>query len=193
MLKNRLPPVHFGAAAGLMLLALRAFAGDPPAATQTAAVRDSDGPAEGCAKGSENKDIFARLRDSYRSHLAWDGADPNAPTAAVAGGAEVPESNPPWPHATWIRRPAAIGVENMYYNALMDSLYCGKGGQKLKDSRFTIYGSISRAATSAVRIRGSITRPAPAAIILRPIPSNRTRRKWIKSPFTSSARRIRST
>lgn len=28
----------------------------------------------------------------------------------------------------------------MYYNALMDALYCGSGGQKLKDSRFTVYG-----------------------------------------------------
>jgi hypothetical protein len=28
----------------------------------------------------------------------------------------------------------------MYYNALMDALYCGRGGQKLKDSRFTVYG-----------------------------------------------------
>jgi hypothetical protein len=30
----------------------------------------------------------------------------------------------------------------MYYSALMDALYCGAGGQKLKDSRFTIYGWI---------------------------------------------------
>jgi hypothetical protein len=28
----------------------------------------------------------------------------------------------------------------MYYSALMDALYCGAGGQALKDSRFTAYG-----------------------------------------------------
>ena len=44
-----------------------------------ASAADPDGPAEGCKKGSENAGFFARLWDSYRSHLAWDGADPNAP------------------------------------------------------------------------------------------------------------------
>jgi Putative beta-barrel porin-2, OmpL-like. bbp2 len=100
-----------------------------------------DGPAEGCKKGSENEGFFARLRDSYRSHVAWDGGDANAPPTTVVGGAEIPESNPPYPYSTWnMGGSPAIGVENMYYSALMDALYCGRGGQKLKDSRFTIYG-----------------------------------------------------
>jgi hypothetical protein len=30
--------------------------------------------------------------------------------------------------------------ENIYYGPPMDALYCGRGGQKLKDSRFTVYG-----------------------------------------------------
>jgi len=102
-----------------------------------------DGPVAGCAKGSQNEGFFSRLKDSYKSHLAWDGPDPNAPPTKIVGGAEIPMSNPPWPYSTWnIGGSEAIGVDNMYYSALMDALYCGAGGQKLKDSRFTIYGWI---------------------------------------------------
>ena len=112
--------------------------GAAPAATAAA---NPDGPAEGCAKGSENEGFFQRVKDSYLSHMNWNGGDPNAPPTLVVGGAEVPENNPPWPYATWnVGGSTAIGVENMYYNFLMDALYCGQGGQKLKDSRFTIYG-----------------------------------------------------
>jgi len=104
---------------------------------------DPDGPVAGCVKGSEHEGFLQRLKESYQSHFAWDGGDPNAPTTYVVGGAEVPESNPPFPYSTWnVGGSTAIGVENMYYNALMDALYCGEGGQKLKDSRFTIYGWI---------------------------------------------------
>jgi len=152
-MKHRARAFHLLVAAGLMLPASPAFADSPPATPspaapqpavpQPAAVRDPDGPAEACAKGSENTGFFARLEDSYRSHLAWDGGDPTAPAATIVGGTEVPESNPPWPYSTWnIGGSEAIGVENMYYSALMDAMYCGKGGQKLKDSRFTIYGWI---------------------------------------------------
>jgi Putative beta-barrel porin-2, OmpL-like. bbp2 len=141
MMNSRFGTVHVHIAVALLSLAMPVFADNPPAATQPAAVRDPDGPAEGCAKGSDNEGFFARLKDSYKSHLAWDGGDPNAPPAKVVGGAEIPESNPPWPYSTWnVGGTEAIGVENMYYSALMDALYCGKGGQKLKDSRFTIYG-----------------------------------------------------
>jgi hypothetical protein len=118
------------------------FADDAPG-TSAAAAAPADGPAGGCKKGSENEGFFARLKESYQSHLAWDGGDPNAPPTVIVGGAEVPEPNPPWPYSTWnIGASPAIGVENMYYSALMDALYCGKGGQKMKDSRFTVYGWI---------------------------------------------------
>jgi hypothetical protein len=110
-----------------------------PAFSET--TRDPDGPAEGCAKGSQNEGFVSRLKDSYKTHLAWDGPDPNAPPTKIVGGSEIPMSNPPWPYSSWnIGGSEAIGVENMYYNTLMDALYCGQGGQKLKDSRFTIYG-----------------------------------------------------
>jgi len=113
------------------------------AAGAPAAARDPNAAVEGCANGSENEGFFSRLEHSYKSHLAWDGPDPNAPPTKIVGGAEIPMSNPPWPYSSWnIGGSEAIGVENMYYSALMDAPYCGAGGQKLKDSRFTIYGWI---------------------------------------------------
>jgi len=124
----------------ILLSCAGAAAADPPTEA-SAAARDPDGPVEGCSAGSVDEGLFARFRDSYKTHLAWDGGDPNAAPVVVVGGGEVPESNPPFPYATWnVGGSQAIGVENMYYNVLMDALYCGRGGQRLKDSRFTIYG-----------------------------------------------------
>ena len=120
-------------------------AADPSSSGSDAATAqvNPDGPIAGCAQGSENEGFFQRLEQSYKSHFAWDGGDPSAAPTIVVGGAEVPESNPPFPYSTWnVGGSTAIGVENMYYNALMDALYCGAGGQKLKDSRFTVYGWI---------------------------------------------------
>ena len=118
----------------------------PPVTDITAAnasTRDPNGPAAGCKKGSEDEPFWTRLADSYASHLSWNGSDPTAPPTKVVGGAEIPESNPPWPYSTWnIGGSEAIGVENMYSSALMDAFYCDRGGQRLKDSRFTIYGWI---------------------------------------------------
>src|SRR5277367_6902346 len=120
-----------------------------------AAAPDPNGPVEGCAERSVNEGFFVRLKDSYRSHLAWNGPDPNAPPPKIVGGPEVPESNPPWPYSSWnIGGSEAIGVDNMYYSALMDAMYCGRGGQKLMDSRFTIYGWVEpggNASTSNTR------------------------------------------
>jgi len=94
-----------------------AFSNDA-ASTPAVGATDPDRAAEGCVKGSDNESFLARLKQSYQSHLAWDGGDPNAPPSVVVGGAEVPESNPPWPYSTWnIGTSPAIGVENMYYNA----------------------------------------------------------------------------
>jgi hypothetical protein len=64
----------------------------------------------------------ARLKESYKTNLAWDGPDPSAPLPTIVGGSQT------------------IGVENMYDNALMDAIYCGSNGHAWKDSRFTIYG-----------------------------------------------------
>jgi hypothetical protein len=127
---------------GLLAACAPAFTDDlAPTAATSAAVADANGAAQGCTKGSENEGFFQRFKESYVSHLEWDGPDPAAPPATVVGGTPVPESNPPWPYSTWnIGGSEAIGVDNRYYNALMDALYCGSGGQKLKDSRFTVFG-----------------------------------------------------
>ena len=124
----------------LLGCALRCAAQSPDPAT-AAPARDPHGPIEGCVKGSQERSFIERLEESYRVHLSWNGAEASAPPTMVAGGAEVPESNPPWPYSTWnIGGTPAIGVENMYYNALMDALYCGADGEAIKDSRFTVYG-----------------------------------------------------
>ena len=130
---------------GVALLAAcaPAFADDPttPSAAPASMATNPNGAVQGCAKGSEDEGFFQRLKESYVSHLEWNGPDPSAAPATVVDGTPVPESNPPWPYSTWnVGGSEAIGVDNMYYNALMDALYCGSGGQKLKDSRFTVYG-----------------------------------------------------
>jgi hypothetical protein len=100
------------------------------------AAPDEDGAAQGCTRGADDS-FMARLLASYRAHLAWDGGEPSRTVDGVA----VPESSPPWPYASWnIGGSELIGVENRYSSALMDALYCGDGGARLKDSRFTIYG-----------------------------------------------------
>jgi hypothetical protein len=110
------------------------------------------GPADGCTQGSENTSLWKRLGDSYRSHLfpqdapAADAtaADADAGTPGVRKGLpDPPVSNPPWPYSVYNEGGTPIiGYENMYYNALMDAIYCGPNGKAWKDSRFTIYGWI---------------------------------------------------
>jgi hypothetical protein len=68
------------AAAGVLLVASARSLADAPAAPAAAEI-DAGGPAEGCAKDSENEGFFSRLEDCYKSHLAWNSG-------------EVPESNP---------------------------------------------------------------------------------------------------
>jgi len=136
----RAPAILTAICFGLLWCAVRAVA-QPAEPQPRQAPRDPHGPIEGCAKGSQDKSILQRLEDSYRSHLAWNGGDADAPPTLVVGGAQVPESNPPWPYSTWnVGGTPAIGVENMYYSALMDALYCGTDGQEIKDSRYTVYG-----------------------------------------------------
>ena len=105
------------------------------------ATAGADEGAAGCAPGSADRGFAERLGDAYRTHFAWNGGEPSAPAPRVVDGAEVPVSNPPWPYATWnIGGTNAIGVDNLYSSAVMDALYCGRGGQALKDSRLTVYG-----------------------------------------------------
>ena len=77
-----------------------------------------------------------------------------AAPAVVADGAEVPESNPPWPYSTWnIGGSEAMGVDNMYYNVLMDALYCGTGGNY--PAAYSYQPNIPRAEWDCRRIKVS--------------------------------------
>lgn len=113
----------------------------PDSSAPAARSIDPDRPADGCRPGSDAAGFWSRLKEAYETHLTWNGGDPDAAPARVVGGAELPVSNPPWPYAAWnVGGTPVIGVENQTSSALMDALYCGPGGQRLKDSRFTIYG-----------------------------------------------------
>jgi len=120
--------------------------------TTSAALADS-GPIDGCAKGSESESFWKRLSESYKQHLfsseaAAPTTDPSEPFDEEANGrrqdlAPPPVTNPPWPYSVYNEGGTAIvGYENMYYNALMDAIYCGSAGRAWKDSRMTIYGWI---------------------------------------------------
>ncbi len=137
-----------------------------PKPTTTAGA--ADGPAEGCNPGSEKEGFFQRLADSYKAHLfPADGPAPSDTSATPSGYdpsrvPEPPESIPPWPYSTWpMGGTEAIGYENMYYGPLMDALWCGKHGRKLKDSRWTIYGwlepggNISTSSTHFNKVTGT--------------------------------------
>jgi hypothetical protein len=91
--------------------------------------------------GDKTQQGFAeRFVNTYKEHLGWNGNDPNAPPATYRGVPVVVES-PPFPFTNWpLGGTENIGYENMYYGALMDTIYCGENGQAWKDSRFTIYG-----------------------------------------------------
>jgi putative OmpL-like beta-barrel porin-2 len=118
------------------------------------ALADS-GPVEGCAKGSDTSSFWKRLGASYKNHLFPEDTpapDANAADASAAAAeptgyrkdlAPPPESFPPWPYSVWTEGGTEmIGYENMYYDALMDAIYCGPNGKAWKDSRVTIYGWI---------------------------------------------------
>jgi Putative beta-barrel porin-2, OmpL-like. bbp2 len=141
--------------ASALALALVSFAALPALADDTTPAANSahsSGPVDGCVKGSENEGFWKRLSQSYEKHLfpgdapAAPAVDPNAHFDAEAAGYRQdlpapPVSNPPWPYSTWNQGGTeAIGYENMYYSALMDSIYCGPNGKAWKDSRFVIYG-----------------------------------------------------
>jgi hypothetical protein len=106
------------------------------------------GPIEGCSKGSDTTSFWKRLGESYKNHLfpedpppADASASPVEPVGYRRNLPPPPESDPPWPYSVWTEGGTeVIGYENMYYNALMDAIYCGPNGQAWKDSRVTLYG-----------------------------------------------------
>ena len=121
----------------------------------------------GCASGSDNEGFWQRLADSYKRHLfpsdqadTGDGAD--ASSGYRPGLQPPPESVPPWPYSTWpMGATPAIGYENIYYGPLMDAIWCGRNGKRLKDNRITIYGwvepggNISTSSTNFNKLTGT--------------------------------------
>ncbi len=96
-------------------------------------------PAEGCNVNAKDG-LAKRFYQTYKDHLNWTGE--NAPdlehnSETVA----APLSSPPFPSATWnIGGTSPIGYADNTVAPLMDALYCGEDGQKIKDSRIKLYG-----------------------------------------------------
>jgi Domain of unknown function (DUF4118) len=91
---NRREPRWIGIIATTALSALypvTAVRAGAEAGTRTGAgstARDPNGPTDGCKKGSEDQGFWSRLKDSYTSHLEWNGGEPTAPPAMMVGGTE---------------------------------------------------------------------------------------------------------
>jgi hypothetical protein len=139
---------HGGFVARGLAIALIAVL-SPLAQANDSSSSSGTGPADGCNPGSENEGFWQRLADSYKAHLFPGDAPAPAPTNTPAAPVGYdpdrvpapPESVPPWPYSTWpMGGTEAIGYENIYYGPLMDAIWCGRNGKKLKDSRWTIYG-----------------------------------------------------
>ena len=97
------------------------------------------GPADGC-EGKSNLSFGDRFLSVYSDHLKVEPTmDP--PDPKTYNGVPPAVNNPPYPYSTWnMGGTPAIGYENMYYGALMDTIYCGPDGKAWKDSRVTVYG-----------------------------------------------------
>src|SRR5271166_3249994 len=70
--------------------------------------------------GDKSQQGFAeRFVNTYKEHLEWNGADPNAPPAKYRG-APPPVESPPFPFTNWpLGGTENIGYENAYWGALM--------------------------------------------------------------------------
>ncbi len=98
-------------------------------------------PIEGC--GLKVKDNFAtRFYKTYKEHLNWSGENV-APLEHDEYSVDAPLNSPPFPSATWnIGGTTPLGYADNTTAPLMDALYCGEDGQKIKDSRIKFYGWI---------------------------------------------------
>lgn len=96
-------------------------------------------PAEGC--GLKVKESFAkRFYTTYKEHLNWTG-EGVPPLEHDADSVDAPLSSPPFPSATWnIGGTTPLGYADNTIAPLMDTLYCGENGKKIKDSRIKLYG-----------------------------------------------------
>ncbi len=124
-------------AASAQLSATVVFAQAAPA---TASAAGPGAPQQGCGD-SANKGFGDRLSASYQRALSWNGDAPDAAPNWREGLQPPPVSGPPFPFTNWpMGGTQNIGYENLYSGPLMDAIWCGPGGQRMKDSRFTVYG-----------------------------------------------------
>lgn len=99
-------------------------------------------PAEGC--GLKVKENFAkRFYSTYKEHLNWTGENVS-PLEHDEYSVDAPLSSPPFPSATWnIGGTTPLGYADNTTAPMMDALYCGENGQKIKDSRIKVYGWVA--------------------------------------------------
>ncbi len=99
----------------------------------------NNSPAQGC--GSKSEQRFAkRFYSTYKEHLNYTGENV-APLEHNSDTVAAPLSSPPFPSATWgMGGTSPIGYADNTTAPLMDALYCGENGQKIKDSRIKLYG-----------------------------------------------------
>lgn len=94
----------------------------------------------------------SRLVDSYKNHLNYWNTVASAPPATYWG---VPPavSSPPFPYSPFpVGATSTIGYSGAYASyatPLMDAIYCGPYGQKIKDSRIQIFGWLNPGANAS--------------------------------------------
>jgi len=96
-------------------------------------------PAQGCGLKAEYG-FAKRFYETYKEHLKWSGENV-APLEHNEDTVDAPLSSAPFPSATWnIGGTTPLGYADNTIAPLMDALYCGEDGQKIKDSRIKLYG-----------------------------------------------------
>lgn len=104
----------------------------------------SNAPISGCE--SKSQDGFAkRFYATYKEHLNYNGENA-AELEHNADTVVAPLVSPPMPSASWnIGGTSPLGYADNTTAPVMDALYCGENGQKIKDSRIKLYGWIAPA------------------------------------------------
>lgn len=98
--------------------------------------------AVGCSFKKQNQGFIERFYTTYKEHLNWTG-EGVPPLEHDEYSVDAALSSPPFPSATWnIGGTTPLGYADNAITPLMDTLYCGEGGQKIKDSRIKVYGWI---------------------------------------------------
>jgi len=96
----------------------------------------------GC-KTKAQDGFIKRLFYTYQEHLNYNGEN-SSPLEHNAEAVAAPFDSPPFPSATWnIGGTSPLGYADSTTAPLMDAIYCGENGQKIKDSRIKLYGWIS--------------------------------------------------